>query len=86
MKDAVGECLCLGDDCASDGAAEETKPGSVSDGPSSPLRAVDQAGPSSSPGEASWMVLQCRTRLTRGQQLVLLLRRSRLASRPGGKL
>ena len=26
MKDGVGECLCLGDDCAS-GAAEQTKPG-----------------------------------------------------------
>ena len=44
MKDGVGECLCLGDDCAS-GAAEQTKPGSGvlwANGPSSPLRAVDQ--------------------------------------------
>ena len=47
----------------------------VSDGPSSPLRATCQvppvhmapAGPSSSPGEASWAALQCHTSWAREQ-------------------
>ena len=44
----VGECLCFGDDC-SRGAAEQTKPASGADGPSSQLRAVNQ-------GSVDWAV------------------------------
>ena len=44
----MGECLCFGDDC-SRGAAEQTKPASGADGPSSQLRAVNQ-------GSVDWAV------------------------------